>query len=68
MFEKENAVLPGISVDGVFCHQVFRENRGFKMTLLSDFEPKGAVAKNTAFIATATDFLNVRCSSLIKTV
>lgn len=45
MFEKENAVLLGISVDGVFCHQAFRENRGYKMTLLSDFEPKGAVAK-----------------------
>lgn len=45
MFEKQNAVLFGISVDGQFCHGAFRENRGYKMTLLSDFEPKGEVAK-----------------------
>ena len=44
-FEKQNAELFGISVDGVFCHQAFRENRGYKMTLLSDFEPKGEVSK-----------------------
>ncbi len=44
-FEKLNAVLFGISVDGQFCHGAFRENRGYKMTLLSDFEPKGEVAK-----------------------
>lgn len=46
MFEKQNAELVGISVDGVFCHAAFREARGYKMTLLSDFEPKGAVAKS----------------------
>ena len=45
MIEKLNAELFGISVDGVFCHKAFRENRGYKMTLLSDFEPKGDVAK-----------------------
>lgn len=45
MFEKENAVLFGVSVDGQFCHGAFRDARGYKMTLLSDFEPKGAVAK-----------------------
>ncbi|MGI8469928.1 MAG: redoxin domain-containing protein [Pyrinomonadaceae bacterium] len=44
-FEKYNADLLGISVDGVFCHAAFRENRGYKMTLLSDFEPKGEVSK-----------------------
>ncbi len=45
VIENLNAQLFGISVDGVFCHQAFRENRGYKMTLLSDFEPKGEVAK-----------------------
>lgn len=45
MLEEQNAILLGISVDGVFCHAAFRENRGYKMNLLSDFEPKGAVAK-----------------------
>lgn len=44
-FDKENAVLFGISVDGQFCHGAFRDARGYKMTLLSDFEPKGEVAK-----------------------
>jgi peroxiredoxin len=45
MFEKQNAELVGISVDGVFCHAAFREARGYKMLLLSDFEPKGEVSK-----------------------
>ena len=45
VIEKLNAELFGISVDGVFCHQAFREHRGYKMTLLADFEPKGDVAK-----------------------
>lgn len=45
MIEKLDAELFGISVDGVFCHQAFREDRGYKMTLLSDFEPKGEVAR-----------------------
>lgn len=44
-FEKQNAELVGISVDGVFCHAAFRDARDYKMTLLSDFEPKGEVAK-----------------------
>jgi peroxiredoxin len=44
-FEKQNAELIGISVDGVFCHAAFREARGYKITLLSDFEPKGEVSK-----------------------
>ncbi|MDT5158945.1 MAG: hypothetical protein QOC99_3595 [Acidobacteriota bacterium] len=44
-FEKQNAELVGISVDGVFCHAAFREARGYKMILLSDFEPKGEVSK-----------------------
>ena len=45
MFEKLNAVMLAISVDSVFCHQAFKENRGFKMDLLADFHPKGATAK-----------------------
>ena len=46
MFQKLNAELLGISTDSVFCHQAFRENRGFKLRLLADFHPKGAVAKD----------------------
>src|SRR5947209_770327 len=37
LFEKLNAVLLGISVDSVFCHQAYRNERGLKMTLLADF-------------------------------
>lgn len=45
MFEKLNAELLAISVDSAFCHQAFKENRGFKMEMLADFHPKGAVSK-----------------------
>ena len=36
----------GISVDAAWCHAAFRENRGYKLALLSDFEPKGQVARD----------------------
>ncbi len=45
MFEKLNAELLAISVDSAFSHQAFKDARGFKMKLLADFEPKGAVAR-----------------------
>lgn len=45
-FAKHNAVCVGISVDGAWCHAAFREQRGYKLALLSDFEPKGAVARD----------------------
>jgi peroxiredoxin len=35
----------GLSVDGVWCHRAFSENRHLHFPLLSDFEPKGAVAQ-----------------------
>jgi peroxiredoxin len=44
-FEDLNASLIGISVDGVWCHLAFGKDRSFHFTLLADFEPKGAVAK-----------------------
>lgn len=37
--------LVGISVDSFFAHKAFQEKLGIDTTLLSDFEPKGAVAK-----------------------
>ncbi len=43
-FEKYEAQLVGISVDGVWCHAAFAENRHLHFPLLADFEPKGAVA------------------------
>lgn len=44
-FHEFNAELMGISVDGVWCHAAFAHDRGLRFPLLSDFEPKGAVAR-----------------------
>src|SRR5437879_1017089 len=45
-FKRFNAELLGISVDGAWCHSAYRQNRNLHFTLLSDFEPKGEVAKS----------------------
>lgn len=37
--------LVGISVDSSFAHKAFQEKLGIDTTLLSDFEPKGEVAR-----------------------
>jgi peroxiredoxin len=44
-FQKFNAVLLGISVDGIWCHLAFAKDRNLHFPLLSDFEPKGEVAR-----------------------
>jgi peroxiredoxin len=44
-FKKYNATLVGISVDGVWSHDAFSEQRHLHFPLLSDFEPKGDIAK-----------------------
>jgi peroxiredoxin len=44
-FLKYKAELLGISVDGSWCHGAFAEARHLHFPLLSDFEPKGAVAR-----------------------
>ena len=44
-FERFDAQLLGISVDSVWCHDAFAEARNLSFPLLSDFEPKGAVAR-----------------------
>jgi peroxiredoxin len=44
-FKELGAELIGISVDGVWCHTAFIQNRKLHFPLLADFEPKGAVAK-----------------------
>ena len=43
-FQRFNAELLGISVDGIWCHLSFAKSRNLRFPLLSDFEPKGAVA------------------------
>lgn len=45
-FAKFGAQMVGISVDGVWCHRAFAEQRNLHFPLLSDFEPKGAVAQS----------------------
>ena len=42
---EQGVELVGISVDGFFAHKAFQEKLGFDTTLLSDFEPKGEVAR-----------------------
>jgi peroxiredoxin len=37
--------LVGISVDSAWAHRAFQEKLGFEFALLSDFEPKGEVAR-----------------------
>ena len=44
-FQRFNAELLGISVDGVWCHAAFSRDRKLRFSRLADFEPKGAVAK-----------------------
>jgi peroxiredoxin len=46
VFREHGAELLGISVDGVWCHQAFAEQRKLRFPLLADFEPKGAVARD----------------------
>ena len=44
-FDHFGAKLLAISVDGAWCHEAYRTQRNLDITLLSDFEPKGAVAR-----------------------
>jgi peroxiredoxin len=44
-FHNHGAELLGISVDSHWCHAAFAKDRHLHFPLLSDFEPKGAVAK-----------------------
>lgn len=44
-FQKFGAQLLGVSIDGPWCHRAFAEARRLHFPLLSDFEPKGAVAR-----------------------
>ncbi len=44
-FQKHNAEMIGISVDGSWCHAEFGRARKLHFPLLADFEPKGDVSK-----------------------
>jgi peroxiredoxin len=45
-WRKHNAQLLGISVDNTWCHVAYAKDRRLRFPLLSDFEPKGDVAKH----------------------
>jgi peroxiredoxin len=44
-FQRYDAQLVGISVDGVWCHKAYAKARNLDFPLLSDFEPKGEVSR-----------------------
>src|SRR3954462_14757074 len=44
-FQDLDGELLGISVDGAWCHAAFAQQRKLHFPLLSDFEPKGEVAR-----------------------
>ena len=44
-FDRFQAQLLGISVDGSWCHLAFARDRRLRFQLLADFEPKGEVAR-----------------------
>jgi peroxiredoxin len=44
-FEQYGAEILGISVDSAWCHCAFTKDRHLHFSLLADFEPKGAVAR-----------------------
>jgi len=58
-FRRFQANLLGISVDGAWCHAAYREHRNLHFPLLSDFEPKGAVARSYG-VYRATDGVSER--------
>lgn len=45
-FRRYHAEMIGISVDGVWCHLAFAKDHKLRFPLLSDFEPKGKVARD----------------------
>jgi len=45
-FRGYGAEIVGISVDGVWCHAAFANDRKLHFPLLADFEPKGEVARS----------------------
>jgi peroxiredoxin len=44
-FQRHNASLVALSVDGVWCHAAYSKHNKLRFPLLSDFEPKGEVAR-----------------------
>ena len=45
LLKKQGAELLGISVDAAWCHLAYKNSKKLRFELLSDFEPKGEVAR-----------------------
>jgi peroxiredoxin len=45
-FRRFNAELIGISVDGAWCHTAYSNHNKLHFPLMSDFQPKGEVARS----------------------
>jgi len=63
-FQKFNAELLGISVDGIWSHLAFAKDRNLEFPLLADFEPKGEVSR-TYQVYRATDGTSERALYVI---
>ena len=63
-FQRFNAELLGISVDGIWSHIAFAKDRNLHFPLLADFEPKGDVAR-TYQVYRATDGTSERALYVI---
>lgn len=60
-FQCFNAELVGVSVDGVWSYLAFSKDRNLHFPLLSDFEPKGEVAKSMVYIEIKMASVNELC-------
>src|SRR5579863_5947529 len=45
-FQQYRAQMLGVSVDGIWCHLAFAKDRKLKFPLLSDFQPRGEMARS----------------------
>lgn len=57
-FENENVELLAISVDSKFVQKQFAEHEGYKFSVLADFWPHGAVAKQFGVFLEENGFAN----------
>jgi len=44
-FQRYDAQIVGISVDGAWCHAAYSRDRNLHFPLLADFEPKGEISR-----------------------
>jgi peroxiredoxin len=57
-FENENVELLAISVDSKYVQKQFAEHEGYKFSVLADFWPHGAVAKQYGVFIEENGFAN----------